>query len=156
MEKRTSHNKGVWKHELGHMHSWHDRACETCGKVFQAQVRKIVVGGGRFCSKPCNPAYPKPSNTKSEKSRRYNLKSKYGITEAQFEEEKIIQENRCFICDELPNWKRDTLVVDHCHETGKYRALLCVKCNLMLGCSRDTPAILRKAADYLEQHKVPA
>lgn len=47
----------------------------------------------------------------------------------------------------------EKLCVDHDHETGKVRKLLCHNCNRALGLLRDDPALLRKSAEYIEQHK---
>lgn len=40
--------------------------------------------------------------------------------------------------------------IDHCHETGRVRGLLCKPCNLALGFVNDSPALLRGLANYLE------
>lgn len=57
----------------------------------------------------------------------------------------------CAICG---NGAEDTqhglLHVDHCHDKGHVRGLLCSPCNLALGLFRDNPALLRRAAEYLE------
>jgi hypothetical protein len=42
------------------------------------------------------------------------------------------------------------LVVDHCHETGRIRGLLCHNCNRALGLLHDDPRVIRKAIGYLE------
>ena len=42
-----------------------------------------------------------------------------------------------------------TGVIDHDHETGKVRGLLCHECNTALGKFGDDPAILLRAVDYL-------
>jgi hypothetical protein len=49
--------------------------------------------------------------------------------------------------------QRHKAVVDHCHETGKVRGLLCNFCNRTLGNAQDDPAVLRSLAAYVEHHK---
>ncbi|SDN35135.1 Recombination endonuclease VII [Geodermatophilus siccatus] len=44
------------------------------------------------------------------------------------------------------------LVVDHCHEGGGNRGLLCVDCNWGLGNFADDVAGLRAAVRYLQRH----
>jgi hypothetical protein len=55
----------------------------------------------------------------------------------------------CGICGDPPNG-RSRYAFDHDHETGKFRGLLCSRCNLGIGNFLDDPARLRRAADYLE------
>jgi len=42
--------------------------------------------------------------------------------------------------------------LDHCHETGNFRAYICDYCNNTLGRSLDNPDTLRRLADYVEYH----
>lgn len=52
-----------------------------------------------------------------------------------------------------PICTQDTkLVADHCHQTGLTRDPICRKCNMLLGLANDNPALLRRAASYLEHH----
>mgnify|MGYP001576209901 CR=1 FL=1 len=43
-----------------------------------------------------------------------------------------------------------TLHIDHNHTTGAVRGLLCTQCNVGVGMLKDSPAVLRAAANYLE------
>lgn len=57
----------------------------------------------------------------------------------------------CAICGSPP--AHDALAIDHDHETGKVRALLCDNCNFMIGLARESSALLEIAATYLESHR---
>lgn len=46
------------------------------------------------------------------------------------------------------------LSVDHCHETGSIRGLLCMKCNTMLGAVQDNTDVLESAITYLRRHQL--
>lgn len=77
-------------------------------------------------------------------------KSVYGIDTAERERRLAAQDDRCAIC--LVIIKGTRYHIDHCHETGRVRDLLCSNCNTMLGMAEDLPEILRAAADYIERH----
>lgn len=90
-------------------------------------------------------------------AKNYDLKQKYGITVDDFDRMAHEQNYCCAIChrqetsvDKLGLPRR--LAVDHCHTTGKVRALLCTNCNKSLGGFKDDPRLLREAAAYLERH----
>ncbi|MFD6926534.1 endonuclease VII domain-containing protein [Streptomyces sp. NPDC059944] len=61
------------------------------------------------------------------------------------------QDGQCAICG-APDVVEDgepALHVDHCHETGRVRGLLCGACNRGLGLMRDDPRLLANAITYL-------
>ena len=92
--------------------------------------------------------YERNKNRPEYKRSRTNsaLKYQYGITLAEFDAMLLSQNNRCAICQDTGK-----LCVDHCHNTGKVRGLLCYKCNTVLGQARDSTEILTKAIAYLQQ-----
>lgn len=71
---------------------------------------------------------------------------KYKISPDRYAQMWIDQDGDCAICGE-----HRELVVDHCHDTGRVRGLLCHRCNVALGWMNDQPENLRRAASYLEQ-----
>lgn len=76
----------------------------------------------------------------------------YGLPAQEYDLLLLTQGDSCAICEQkCPTKKR--LAVDHDHDTGKVRALLCINCNKALGHMKDDPALLRAAAEYIEQHK---
>ena len=81
------------------------------------------------------------------------LRFKYGISLEEYERILKSQRGRCAICRTDKPGKRwhTTFCVDHDHETGEIRGLLCVGCNFALGQVRDDPKILRAMIAYLEQ-----
>jgi hypothetical protein len=81
--------------------------------------------------------------------------AKYGLTIEEYKFMLELQEGTCTICKTSPienGLFSATLVVDHDHETGKVRALLCNGCNQGLGMFKDNPNILDLAAAYLRLH----
>ena len=75
---------------------------------------------------------------------RASLRHKYQLSWEEYSKMVLLSLGECVICQE----KAD-LVVDHCHQTGIVRGLLCQPCNVMLGFSKDRPEVLRAGAVYL-------
>lgn len=82
--------------------------------------------------------------------RNRQLKSKYGITQVDFEEMLQRQHGVCAnpAC-RMPDNRGRTLHVDHDHETGRVRGLLCFDCNVVLGKVNDDPMALIGLIQYL-------
>lgn len=84
----------------------------------------------------------------------------YGLTVEDFDHLLEAQGGKCAICRSGASGgkTRKGLAwnIDHDHKTGKVRGLLCQKCNLGIGCLRESVKILRAAADYLEKEPLDA
>lgn len=85
-----------------------------------------------------------------EQKRNHHLRHTFGITLQHYNDLLLAQGGVCAICGVPDQTDGRIFHVDHCHETGVIRGLLCHKCNPALGLLKDDPAILRAAADYLE------
>lgn len=96
-----------------------------------------------------------------EKIKGYVLKQNYGISIEEKNRMLLKQDNCCSICninilEYLEKQKGNKIIhdfcVDHNHETGQLRGLLCGPCNRAIGLLLDNALLLRKAADYLDFH----
>jgi hypothetical protein len=125
--------------------------CPDCGAVkplVEFPRAKAATSGRHTYCRACHNARGKASLEKLGGSRTYHLKRRYGISAAEADLMLEAQHGLCAICGEAP-----AAHVDHDHETGAVRALLCFNCNGGLGQFHDDPGTLRAAADYVEQHR---
>lgn len=76
---------------------------------------------------------------------------KHGVYVADLRE-RFEKDNKCEICkiEMIKGITGNSMCVDHDHVTGKFRGLLCKKCNLLLGSANDDIQILQSAIDYLK------
>lgn len=79
------------------------------------------------------------------------LREKFGIGLSEYLAMVDAQAGKCKLCGREESTRQRRLAVNHCHATGKVRALLCHHCNTGLGNFMDDIALLRKAVDYLEE-----
>lgn len=86
-----------------------------------------------------------------DRARADHVRATYNIppsVEAKWSEE---QGHRCLICGRhKSNTVHGRLVIDHCHDTGQVRGLLCSRCNTGIGLLMDSPEIMFAAIAYLE------
>ena len=83
-----------------------------------------------------------------QSQRRTKRRLAYGILPHEYDQLLIDQDNECAICRSLIGYES---AVDHDHETGKVRGLLCGSCNKGLGFFKDNIDYLKAAAKYLEK-----
>jgi hypothetical protein len=87
----------------------------------------------------------------AKRAKLYQIKSKYGMPAADYEQLLKEQHGACAIC-------KSPLIrscIDHDHATRKVRGLLCRKCNTGIGQLNDDSALLQSAIAYLEKHARP-
>lgn len=119
---------------------------------FQMDGKPRVRGPKRrFCSVQCQ----KHTVNDAQTQRRRTLKRCYGMTLEQFDALFESQDGVCAICgnaEETVHRNTGTkwnLNVDHNHDTGEVRGLLCTPCNRGIGFLRDSPQLLLSALAYL-------
>ncbi|MEA2717977.1 MAG: hypothetical protein QOI99_2294 [Actinomycetota bacterium] len=82
-----------------------------------------------------------------------HLKRKYGVTIEQYDELLVSQGGRCAICRREPR-PDSSLHLDHDHESGQLRGILCFRCNNALGDFDDDASLLHAAVRYLESYQL--
>lgn len=137
--------------------------CQRCKKNLPTTSFHARGDGLQKWCRDCRSAYRKsnPGNTKASDKRYYEAKGrknlrlkKYGIDEAQFDALYEEQNGKCAICSE--EIAKTSCHVDHDHETGHVRGLLCGPCNRGLGQFRDSEEILNNAIRYIKTFRDPA
>jgi hypothetical protein len=114
-------------------------------------VPKQLKANAAFCSRECKATERKESGRQRER----HLQRKYGIGAADYDRILAEQGGGCSLCgvkpEELTAGRyRQYLHVDHCHDTGRVRGLLCPEHNLMLGRFGDSPEMFKRVVAYLE------
>lgn len=111
-----------------------------------------------YTSRRCLEHYKKPRYTPRPRKERdvdrpyfRAAKFHYGILKTDYFELWKKQRSRCAICAVPFHTLIKRPQIDHCHETGKIRGLLCSRCNLGLGNFSDNPKLLQRAIKYLKK-----
>jgi hypothetical protein len=85
-------------------------------------------------------AHKKWANENKDKVAFTKAKSAYGISKEEYDSLKKV----CVICGNTINLK-----IDHSHQSGRIRGMLCDNCNKGLGFFKDNPTLLLRASDYI-------
>jgi len=119
-----------------------EKRCTVCGEVRPIEdfYKTSRVRDGRF-------SYCRFCAIRQNKSQ--SLRRKYGLTITDRDALVAAQKGACPICKETPA----KLVIDHCHRSGKVRALLCDRCNRLLGVAGDDVALLQASIRFLKKHQ---
>lgn len=87
----------------------------------------------------------------------WDLRKSFGIGLVEYEAKLVAQAGVCACCGQpervMLRGKLKRLAVDHDHETGAVRDLLCTNCNQTIGHAKEDPDRLRSAIRYLERHR---
>ena len=128
--------------------------CSTCKEIKPKDgfaKRNNASRGYAYCCKSCiNKAIHK-SPRKKEVRWDQQLRNKYGITLEEYNTILESQNGKCRICETEECLSGKRMAVDHNHQTGKVRGILCFKCNTGLGKFMDSIDLLKQAASYLKE-----
>ena len=118
--------------------------------------RRNKDGRYSYC-KPCKSEHGKRSHAKrmaAGKAQADNRKRRlamYGLTADGYDRLLAAQGGSCAVCGSTAAGPGGaSMPVDHDHTTGLVRGILCFACNTAIGKFRDSPLLMRQAADYVE------
>ena len=142
------------------------RKCNICGEskplteYYTTQFKSVSDPTKQYYHGKCKSCYIKKGQEIYDpvKNRDYNLQYRYGITLEEYNTILEEQNGECAVCGtddpkgrQSGRGKVKGFYVDHNHETGEIRGLLCNNCNRSIGLFNDAPSILEKAVLYLRK-----
>lgn len=119
------------------------RECVQCGDSFTP-----TQAAQRYCSGRCWNAVQAAKRYANSAESRHRMK----LNRREYDALVAVEGEQCAICGGDNGKKR--LPVDHDHERGVIRGLLCHKCNTAVGLMADDPDRLIKAAVYLRRSRL--
>ncbi len=109
-------------------------ACSTCSRSYTSRYRKAKGEGGKHVAR-CS-----------------YLQRTYGMSLEEYTSLLSAQNASCAICQtHYSKVLHGKLCVDHCHESGKIRGLLCHPCNAAIGLLKEDEEVLYRAARYIRE-----
>jgi hypothetical protein len=116
-------------------------------EYYKKAVRRWAVANPEKCKE-----YNKRFEANNPHWVRAGILRRHGLTIQDYERMLAAQDYKCAACKtEKPGKGRTYFDVDHCHETGKVRGLLCIGCNRGLGFLGDDPARVSAVLQYLTE-----
>ena len=112
--------------------------CIACNDLFEVSGNRK---GQKYCGETCQKVH-----------------LKYGIDEYKLEDLLIQSDYKCHICGEYESsidprtGKEYSLAIDHNHETGEVRGVLCSSCNVGIGLLKDDVGVMANAIKYIIEH----
>lgn len=119
--------------------------CKSCDYIKQKEYKEKNIERLRIRNRAY---YLANKDKKVEYERNWRMMKRYGITFADKERMYAQQKGKCLICNDGGDLKK--IHIDHNHQNGKVRGLLCYQCNSAIAFLKEDISILQKAIDYLK------
>lgn len=124
------------------------KTCRACGVEKSVEEFSPSPEGNLGRHSYCRSCYNMRYNA------RYQLRRRYGMTVEDYNRMLAAQGGCCSICGATdPGGRNKRFCVDHDHDTGRVRALVCHSCNLLVGwLEKKGRPTLKQALNYLDRH----
>jgi hypothetical protein len=131
---------------------------KRCGRCALVKPAKAFTSNDKFShglAVYCRQCFSEYNKRYTDRRRGYTWLKRYGVTPEEYQRLYDLQSGLCAICgNPETRYHRGSLMVlsvDHRHNDGSIRGLLCRPCNVGLGQFRDDPVLVQKALDYLKR-----
>jgi hypothetical protein len=112
--------------------------------------KKHVLYGHKYAEKSA--LYRSKNKEKYKRTNRLRRLAMYGLSESEYADMNASQHGVCAICKKTPA-EGTNLRIDHDHNTGAVRGLLCHNCNVGIGLFFENIDLLNSASNYISKHK---
>jgi hypothetical protein len=146
----SAHRRQKYRDEM----SFRESAKEDARKYYHENRERCLLRNKEWVKRNREKALQYWKNVyMNNKPKRRNrvLQELYGITLVDYNELFILQNGRCAICGIHQVELTRALHVDHNHDTGEIRGLLCSNCNTGMGMFSDDVNMLQRVIAYLEK-----
>lgn len=144
------------------------RVCTKCRRTLSLDAYSLNRLSKTILRRRCDQCYSSPAarwtslnpskakeaakrHRESGKARAHRLRTRNGIDPLEYDRLFFQQQGKCAICGtEKPGGNSPHFHIDHNHESGKIRGLLCTNCNRGIGYFSDNIRRMRRAIEYLE------
>lgn len=99
----------------------------------------------KVCKSKSTGKWQKDNERRKEYMKWYAIKHRYGLSKGDYETMLTQQEGLCAIC----RGEMKHIYVDHCHDTGRVRGLLCPRCNSAIGYLAQSDEWFQRAQEYM-------
>ena len=145
--KQSKDNFSYWGHSIRSV-------CRDCTNKRRRELRKEnpeeAKAQSREASRKWRERHPEDGK---EYRKNWHLLKKYNITIKDYDTMLAKQDNRCAMCGtDKAGGNQNIFHVDHDHDTGEVRGLLCINCNIGIGYFKDSIERLEQAINYLNNY----
>lgn len=124
-----------------------NKNCKACSAKFHDKWRKNNLSKVSAGAKKWRDAHP-------ERTRDYSIKQNYGLPFGTYQKMFDEQNGQCAICETATPGGKGSFHVDHCHDAGNVRGLLCHHCNVGIGHFLHRIDLLQSAINYLTKGSI--
>ena len=130
------------------------KVCRSCQQEKQlTEFHKVGGKQSHIYRTYCNTCSLEMGKKFKDYKKSWRLKNRYNLDRKVYDQMLVDCNDSCMICGIHSDKLTKSLCVDHNHNTGKVRGLLCGACNSLIGYAYENKEVLYKAIEYLDRYE---